>query len=993
MQRTFRSGRAFQGFVLMVFVLLSAGWGLAQEEIDPLMAEGGGGGISKDFTMRVRVTRLTPSEPSDITWRHSGEGFGGTVYHGTFGEKLAVGQWTQPAEVASLKQGKFDQRLYLTIEAGRRPRRGAQRGHTEAATAGLDYSTDVEFEIEFSYQGQVLKTIKELGPQGGNVTIILPANLLSTSITPASPEFLNELIGIQEYATRRMKMLQGLPWASWPVPKKFMVVADLKGYGTGIGRGIRHTNLTILEAEARSVHQLGANAIRNPDQVIVQMVASGQGFGKEFHRGFISTSMNYPVVKFKEGRPDTPATGCPFHPGVAKLSEEGVAEALEVLKLPVPEVWALTIDEIGVVYARTASDGNRHLVHCTACQEGFRQYLRQMNLSPAEFGKKDWSEVVPLDIFGPKKAPKADKKKGPPPPAADARAGKKGAGKKSGPKTDAAPADDKPWSMPNLDDPAAGLTAYYTMMFTNYASARLFTPLVQAYEKANQAKREAPAKGLNDSPAARQPFAYSYALRGNTFLMGGGPLDFFNFYRLADNGFMYETSNRGPQVWSWDSYLCDVGRIVTEKMNKPFGIDLKPHRGAPVQRALSTVSRGVRVIYWYTYGPDYAKGDSFSQSPEALTLTSKAAHLIGKCEDVLWDSTWAKPAEVAVVKPDTMQIWMRMQNRPEQLAAWENAKWIYTALAHAHIPVDPLDEVMLASEDLSKYKIIYINGTNLRRDAAAVLEKYVKAGGVLYSSGYGLARDEANQPLKALNPVFGLEERNSPEMYYTVRLYGAAELERYDDPRSQIAPVPEGAALVALSTVQGAPAFAGAFKPVIGREILRPAGNTQVLVKFADGSPAVTRHAHGKGKAYVAGFFPGLEYSAQVRGSGFDMSRDFDAGKRSYVAAPALGLVQPVVEPAVPTVEAVLLKNKTSGKQAVTVMNWAYRTSGKQNARGKAVVEIVPLENLKITIRGTGEVKKVTSGMLDQQLDIRSSGDSITVTLPHLEEGDVLLLD
>jgi len=164
-------------------------------------------------------------------------------------------------------------------------------------------------------------------------------------------------------------------------------------------------------------------------------------------------------------------------------------------------------------------------------------------------------------------------------------------------------------------------------------------------------------------------------------------------------------------------------------------------------------------------------------------------------------------------------------------------------------------------------------------------------------------------------------------------------------------------------------------------------------LKFADGSAALTCHAYGKGKAYVVGFFPGLEYSSQVRGSSFDMSRDFDAGKRSYMAASALSLVEPIVEPDVPTIEAVLLKNKASGKQAVTLMNWAYRTSGKQNVRGKTVVEIVPLDNLKITIRNAGTVTKVTSGMLDKALEIARSGDALTLTLPRLEEGDVLLLE
>jgi hypothetical protein len=37
-------------------------------------------------------------------------------------------------------------------------------------------------------------------------------------------------------------------------------------------------------------------------------------------------------------------------------------------------------------------------------------------------------------------------------------------------------------------------------------------------------------------------------------------------------------------------------------------------RGTAVQRMLSVVSRGDTMLYWYTYGPDYKKGDSFSKS-------------------------------------------------------------------------------------------------------------------------------------------------------------------------------------------------------------------------------------------------------------------------------------------------------------------------------------------------------------------------------------------
>ena len=144
------------------------------------------------------------------------------------------------------------------------------------------------------------------------------------------------------------------------------------------------------------------------------------------------------------------------------------------------------------------------------------------------------------------------------------------------------------------------------------------------------------------------------------------------------------------------------------------------------------------MLYWYTYGPDYKKGDSFSQSNDALVLTSKAAHLLGKAEDVLYGSKWAVPAEVAVVKPETTQRWMNLSGNPPHLtAAWENAKWVYSALQHAHVPVDPIDEHILATEDLTRYRIIYVSGSHVTRAAARGLERYVKDGGTLYTSVTG----------------------------------------------------------------------------------------------------------------------------------------------------------------------------------------------------------------------------------------------------------------
>jgi hypothetical protein len=128
-------------------------------------------------------------------------------------------------------------------------------------------------------------------------------------------------------------------------------------------------------------------------------------------------------------------------------------------------------------------------------------------------------------------------------------------------------------------------------------------------------------------------------------------------------------------------------------------------------------------------------------------------------------------------------------NPPHFVAAWENAKWIYSALQHDHIPVDPIDEVILAKEDLSQYKIIYLSGSHITKRAAQGLIRYVQNGGTLYTSGWGLVRDEANQPLTDLQSALGLQSRIEPEMWYRVSLYGATNLEPYDEPSNRLASV------------------------------------------------------------------------------------------------------------------------------------------------------------------------------------------------------------
>jgi hypothetical protein len=935
-----------------------------QEQVDRPLAERAGHRAPDGLLMRVRLKAITPTEPSEIHWRYGGEGQGGEVIRGVLPSPksqdgkhlLAVGQWSEWVPVTSLVKGVFPGKLFLTFTAGR-----GGRIKDRITRELADYSTDVQFEFEFSYKDKPVKSFVEEGPHGGTVTIVIPAYRLVGQTTPESPEFLRELTGVLEYAQRRAEFLEGLPWAAWPLPKKYLLINNIGGYGKGHGYGVRTTNPAVTLTELRALRQLGVNGLRDAPSLLLEALRRGDPQVAAFRRGMEIGVMGFPVPRHRADRPPEPEAGCPFAPGVPQRTREAVEEALKTaLSMPVEELWGLTVDEIGSVFD-LAPEGKAHPATCPHCAAAFRQYLAAKGLSPKDFGKSTWEEVRPLDVT-----------------------------------TTTGP---RPW----LADPGAALAAYYTRDFNNFATARLFTPLRQAFASANEAKRQALRSGSADRKTAEQPWLYSFALRGNTFLMRGHSLEFFDFYRHADNAIVYETSNREPRVWSWDSYLCDVQRVVGQTMGIARGIYIKPHRGAPVQRMLSAVSRGNTMIYWYTYGPDYTKGDSFSQSWETLALTSKAAHLLGKAEDVLYGSTWAVSAEIAVVKPETTQRWMNLCGEsPHLTAAWENAKWVYTALQHAHLPVDPLDEALLLS-DLSHYKIIYVNGSHITAAAASALRRYVEQGGTLYTSGWGLARDESNRPLEALQAVLGLQKRQEPQMWYQVQLYGATAIEGYDEPGRMLSPAPSDAMRTVKALVQTQPAqadkpsaaaMAGEFPLVVGREVLQPAASAEVIARFADGQPAVVRNRFGKGQAIVVGFYPGLEYSATVRRPDYNMRRDFDPARRSFVVAPALALTRPVVEISDPLVEGVLLQAPQGGAKAVTLANWAYGVTQWQSAAGKraAVVAHLPIEDVKIRIRGAGSTRTVTSCMLDRQLEFSVDRDCLVVCLPRLEEGDVLLL-
>jgi hypothetical protein len=987
----------------------------------PLLAAPAPADLPRTVTLRARVTAVTPEEPLRIHWRWSGEGLGGNPVRGVLTDyaadpKAAGGKkkadnpdmiveptkgggevlWQKPntwSPAVPLSEFKARSHVFITFTLEGQKSKGAS-----AATL-----RNVVMEFELALGGKTLKCFTEAGPDGPTVGVFLPLNKLGAGPEP-TPEFLAEAGGLLSYAQRRQEFLEKLPWANQPLPKLYAFLTDCYGYRTGAGYGIRTTNKDVMLAEMKAVRQLGVNGFRNGPEFAIEMVRTGEGMGKEFARVRDTGGIGYPAPPFRADRPD-PSAGCPNHPSRAQWADEVRAEAERIMKdqvrpLPVQDYWLLTVDEIGTIFDRTP-ERKEHMGCCPHCRKAFHEYLKSFGLGPNDFDAAGWDDLRPT--YGYWATTYTDKK------AAEAKAAEadeaavdkadvdvaKAMGKAAGAPAKAAPAKSpaKPVPAaaapkPNMSEKGWALLTNYSRRFNNDQSARLFTPQKEVFDRENEKKRKAIAAGRLDSPEAKQPWVWSYALRGISFLLGGHSLDYFDFYRQADNGFMYETSNRDPRVWQWDSYACDVGRTLHDRMGKAFGVYVKPHRGAPIQRAVTAITRSSDLIYWYTYGPDWVKGDSFSERPNALMAVSRGVRLIGAVEDVTYGAGWKELPQVALVRPRTSEFF-------ENNLSWENGKWVHSALTHAHIPADALDEGFLESEDLSRYKVIYVSGSHLRRASAVKLAQWVEKGGVLYTSAFGLARDEADQPLKALQPAVGLKTRPDVEIWSDLKRYGATGL----PPLTPAKEPPQ------TMEVAGGELFGGArFAVAAGREALDPAPGTEVLAKFADGKAAATRHAHGKGAVVVIGFYPGVEYAADVMKEGYDMSKDFNAAKRAFVAAPALKAgVLPVVDTSAPLVEGVLLKNPKSGKMAVSLMNWAFRARDPQVAEAPPAISpldpaqgryaLVPANGLRVTVRGVGPVKTVTSAWSGAKAPFEQKGADIVVSLARLEEADVLVVE
>lgn len=110
---------------------------------------------------------------------------------------------------------------------------------------------------------------------------------------------------------------------------------------------------------------------------------------------------------------------------------------------------------------------------------------------------------------------------------------------------------------------------------------------------------------------------------------------------------------------------------------------------------------------------------------------------------------------------------------------------------------------------------------------------------------------------------------------------------------------------------------------------------------------------------------------------------------------PALERIAPIVDASQPLVESVLVKNETNGKRAIVLMNWSYSVTEKHvaNNRARTTKSVTQFKDLSLTLNSAENITGATSLTLGQPLKCVTENGKTVLTLPVLNEGDVLLLE
>ena len=500
----------------------------------------------------------------------------------------------------------------------------------------------------------------------------------------------------------------------------------------------------------------------------------------------------------------------------------------------------------------------------------FRNYLEVQNLTPSDFGAKNWEEVTPIG---------------------------------------------RSFALSSSGRARIELRRlfYWTMRFFAWDSAEYYAQCTGQLEKAFYPDLPVFTNWNFFSGRFYQPgpFGNNPNKESPDAAMGGQ--DWFEFGR-SRGGTMLWTEDWFPdnQAYQW-SFYCAKLRCAARRSGVQFGGYVIPRAAGDrkhgiLQKVLCIVGSGGKAIEYFVFGPEYNfPTNCYSERVQVLREMAEAHRMIGAAEDLLWPGKRQQP-QVGILAPRSAELWDAMgAPLPTQIVDATNTDLnahtvdymaevfdLYLALQHADIPVDFVDEDDLSPDGLEPYRVLYATEPNIPMEGQQGIARWVRAGGTLVTVAGAGRKDRYNEPCHLLSELAGIVEQ----------------------PRERLL-VPN---LVTLESVGEVRTAKGKLTAVDARaRVVRASG--RVEARFEDGAPAIVWSQAGKGQVVHFAWMPGMSYARSASGSRDRLPVGYSEALRRWIVYPtALAKVEPPVAVDRAMVETPMLVSSEGA--VVTLLNW-----------------------------------------------------------------------
>ena len=426
-------------------------------------------------------------------------------------------------------------------------------------------------------------------------------------------------------------------------------------------------------------------------------------------------------------------------------------------------------------------------------------------------------------------------------------------------------------------------------------------------------------------------------------------------------------------------YLVSAFRCGAKYHDLPILMYVMPHSPGNTPRDFrlsfyTCVGHGAKKIHYFCASPlavgtteNYIATDDLAMWRAVHDVTHEA----GLFEEYVLDGK-VRPAKVALLLSSVDEILTGDTNFRGAIHNQER-KAVYYALRHAQVPVDFLTEDDVIDGLAGDYRLIYVTQQYLHSKAAAALRRWVERGGTLVALCGGGFVNEFAKPNPQAEALYGAKSQGITKDPKLTQI-----LAKQDLPPSK--PLDTAGWTAGKTTVSGVEVIAW-------KQALVPAG-AEVLGRFADKRPAVVARRHGKGRAVLFGFLPGLAYlksglplrppdrGATNAAFGHFLPTEMRVDLRQALVDDFLpaDFARPV-ECSAPLVEWTCIDTPKPARLAVPLVNY----SGK------------PIAELTVKVAGLARAKSVRS-VHHERLQPTFRDGHMTVRLP-LAVADMLLID